>query len=269
MALDDVQRVVAVIAGVTLLAALIAAVVGAFSKTDTTTLAVIAGSAFGFFLMVAFFMALTRNDQPIAIVPSPQMSWLVDNPPYGVVLTTYVNLTNPNELGVLPIGVRLRYRFKRQWRTRSVEMLPLPADDFMGDEPLAPHQTGALHQHFEVPYPKRRTPRARGRIVVTDQLDRRHRARRRVTFPVQPPRPPGPPVNFAIDEASYGAGETWKTVTEAVRAAVVDGHLHLLVGNAAFGDPVPDTPKSLRLRYTFNSQTFNNEYPESTQIDLP
>jgi HEAT repeat protein len=78
------------------------------------------------------------------------------------------------------------------------------------------------------------------------------------------------PVKLEIVKAEYGAGATQKDVTEILRRQI--GNLPLLIlpsasYNASFGgDPVPDTPKQLKIQYKLNGNPGEATFAENAVI---
>jgi hypothetical protein len=71
--------------------------------------------------------------------------------------------------------------------------------------------------------------------------------------------------------ADYGANRTWVDVTNQVRGMVRNGQLNFRVSTGAFGisDPVPNVPKTLRLRVRdYNGRTQNYTYRENDTVNL-
>lgn len=80
-------------------------------------------------------------------------------------------------------------------------------------------------------------------------------------------------VKIEIVKAEYGAGGTQKDVTEAVRKQLAGVQLITLAAddyNSAFGgDPVPGTPKMLKIQYRINDKPGEATFPENSVIILP
>jgi HEAT repeat protein len=81
------------------------------------------------------------------------------------------------------------------------------------------------------------------------------------------------PVQVEIVKAEYGAGTTFKDVTEVVRKRA--GSLPLIVlpassYNSAFGgDPAPGIVKQLKIQYRINGKSGEASFPENATIMLP
>ena len=81
------------------------------------------------------------------------------------------------------------------------------------------------------------------------------------------------PMKVEILEAEYGAGTTQKDVTEALQLHV--GNLPLIIlpsptYNDSFGgDPVPNTPKQLKVKYRINGKAGDVSFAENAVIILP
>ena len=80
-------------------------------------------------------------------------------------------------------------------------------------------------------------------------------------------------VKVEIVKAEYGAGETQRDVTDILKAQV--GELQLVplpksTYNGSFGgDPVPDTPKKLKVQYRINGKEGEATFAENALIILP
>jgi HEAT repeat protein len=81
------------------------------------------------------------------------------------------------------------------------------------------------------------------------------------------------PVKVEIVKAEYGAGTTQKDVTETLAKHVSDLPLVTLPASSyskAFGgDPVPGTPKVLKVQYRINGKAGDASFPENAVIMLP
>ena len=81
------------------------------------------------------------------------------------------------------------------------------------------------------------------------------------------------PLKIEIIKAEYGAGTTFKDVTEAVRKSVRNLPLVVLPAstyNASFGgDPVPGIPKQLKVKYKINDETGEASFQENDAVLLP
>lgn len=82
-----------------------------------------------------------------------------------------------------------------------------------------------------------------------------------------------PKVNLEIVKATYGGGATQKDVTEVVQKAAGDLPMITLASasfNTAFGgDPIPGTPKQLKIQYKINGKTGEASFAEDALIILP
>jgi HEAT repeat protein len=80
-------------------------------------------------------------------------------------------------------------------------------------------------------------------------------------------------VKLEIVKAEYGAGQTLKDVTEAVRKQAADVPMITLTSesyNEAFGgDPVPNTVKQLKIQYKINGKPGEASFAENALIILP
>src|SRR5262249_41859441 len=80
-------------------------------------------------------------------------------------------------------------------------------------------------------------------------------------------------VKVEIVKAEYGAGATQKDVTEVLQKQVGDSLLIALPAegyNASFGgDPVPNTPKQLKIQYKVNGKAGEAAFAENALILLP
>lgn len=73
-----------------------------------------------------------------------------------------------------------------------------------------------------------------------------------------------------IGRASYGAGDKRVDLAATLNRLVVDGKLHVRVGNELAGvDPCYGTPKSLLVTYQINGQVFEKSALEGADLDLP
>ncbi len=81
------------------------------------------------------------------------------------------------------------------------------------------------------------------------------------------------PVKIEIVRAEYGAGATQKDVTAMLRSYVKDFPLITLKSanyNTTFGgDPVPSTPKQLKIQYKIDGKAGEVTFPENATILLP
>ncbi len=81
------------------------------------------------------------------------------------------------------------------------------------------------------------------------------------------------PVKIEIVKAEYGAGTSFKDVTATVRNHVGDFPLIILKSNSyntSFGgDPVPSTPKQLKIQYKIDGRAGEATFPENATILLP
>jgi HEAT repeat protein len=79
-------------------------------------------------------------------------------------------------------------------------------------------------------------------------------------------------VQIEIVKAEYGAGSTFRDVTEIVRRGAADSPLIVLPAasyNEAFGgDPISGTPKELRIDYRFDGKASTATFPENAVIVL-
>ena len=81
------------------------------------------------------------------------------------------------------------------------------------------------------------------------------------------------PVKVEIIKAEYGAGARQKDVTETLQKQVGDVPLITLPSpsySASFGgDPVPGTPKILKVQYRINGKAGEASFPEDAIVMLP
>jgi hypothetical protein len=81
------------------------------------------------------------------------------------------------------------------------------------------------------------------------------------------------PMKIEIIKAEYGAGSTQKDVTDALKQHVRDVPLITLPSpnySASFGgDPVPGTPKQLKVQYRINGKPGEVSFPENAVVMLP
>jgi hypothetical protein len=81
------------------------------------------------------------------------------------------------------------------------------------------------------------------------------------------------PVKIEVTKAEYGAGASQKDVTAALQKQVRDVPLVSLPSpsySASFGgDPVPGTPKILKVQYRMNGKQGEASFPEDTIVVLP
>jgi HEAT repeat protein len=81
------------------------------------------------------------------------------------------------------------------------------------------------------------------------------------------------PVKVEIIKADYGADAVFKDVTGVLRQHVRDFPVIVLPSSSynvsLGGDPVPGTPKQLRIRYRINGKTGEVSFPENATIVLP
>lgn len=79
-------------------------------------------------------------------------------------------------------------------------------------------------------------------------------------------RPKG---NFFFTDAAYGIQDHRVEVTAQLNALVVDDKIHTYVGNQLAGDPCPNTPKNLVVKYKYKNQEFEKIFNEGETLDLP
>lgn len=80
------------------------------------------------------------------------------------------------------------------------------------------------------------------------------------------------PIRVEILSAEYGAGAVQKNVADVLRQHVREASVVVLSGgyNEAFGgDPVPNTPKTLKVRYRINGKEGEASFAENAAISLP
>jgi hypothetical protein len=74
---------------------------------------------------------------------------------------------------------------------------------------------------------------------------------------------------LTILSAKYGAEDHHVDVTEEVNGAINHGRLRLLVGNHLRGDPAPNTPKKLVVRYSHEGRELEKTVNEGVELNLP
>jgi hypothetical protein len=81
------------------------------------------------------------------------------------------------------------------------------------------------------------------------------------------------PVKIEIIKATYGAGATQQDVTAAIKRLVHGSPVITLPSsnyNETFGgDPVPNTPKQLKIEYRLNDKPGEASFEENSAIVLP
>jgi hypothetical protein len=75
--------------------------------------------------------------------------------------------------------------------------------------------------------------------------------------------------DLIILEARYGARDHRIDVSDALKYASNNGRLHVFVGNQLGGDPCPNVPKDLIVKYMFKGQEFTKAIVEGSDLDLP
>jgi hypothetical protein len=79
-------------------------------------------------------------------------------------------------------------------------------------------------------------------------------------------RPKG---DLVVIEATYGIQDQHVDATKPLNAAITDSKLHIYAGNQLVGDPCPNTPKELSVRYRYKNQEFVKVVGEGAVLDLP
>lgn len=82
---------------------------------------------------------------------------------------------------------------------------------------------------------------------------------------------PGPEAEapaLIITKAQYGAKDTWVDVTQTLQDAVQGNGISIVAGNQLAGDPVPSTPKSLKVSYTVGGDAKNIEVGEGKTFEI-
>lgn len=69
--------------------------------------------------------------------------------------------------------------------------------------------------------------------------------------------------------ALYGANDKFGDVTEILQGQVYNAALVAAVGNHLCGDPIPNTPKKLIVKYSYNGLTQEKTVPEGFILRLP
>ncbi|MGO9262036.1 MAG: DNAJC11 domain-containing protein [Bryobacteraceae bacterium] len=75
--------------------------------------------------------------------------------------------------------------------------------------------------------------------------------------------------DLAIIKALYGAGASRLDVTDQLNKKITGSELHVYVGNQLAGDPCPNTPKDLVVKYRYKNQEHEKTAPEGADLDLP
>lgn len=88
-------------------------------------------------------------------------------------------------------------------------------------------------------------------------------------FAVEDQRLIPPASDLVILNASYGAGEHRVDVTTELVWRTENGKLHVYVGNQLGGDPCPNTPKDLIVRYRYKGEEYEHVVAEGVTLDLP
>jgi hypothetical protein len=79
-------------------------------------------------------------------------------------------------------------------------------------------------------------------------------------------------VKLEIVKAEYGAGDTQQDVTERVKRHAADTQWIALPSSgyaALFGDPLPGTPKMLKIRYRIDGKLADASFGENALVVLP
>lgn len=77
-----------------------------------------------------------------------------------------------------------------------------------------------------------------------------------------------PQPSIELIKAEYGAQDTWVDVTEKVRPALRNGRLEVAATNAAFGDPIYNVVKRLRVFYKMNGEDGRAEVTENQTLTI-
>jgi len=75
--------------------------------------------------------------------------------------------------------------------------------------------------------------------------------------------------DLLIIEALYGIRDHQYDVTRQLNNAITDGKLHLYVGNQLAGDPAPNTPKEIVVKYRVKDQVLEKVVAEGQDLDIP
>jgi predicted nucleotide-binding protein len=75
--------------------------------------------------------------------------------------------------------------------------------------------------------------------------------------------------DLVIIEAAYGIQDHRVNVTTQLNAAIKDNKLHIYVGNQLAGDPCPNMPKNLVVKYRCNNKELEKTVDEGGTLDLP
>jgi hypothetical protein len=102
----------------------------------------------------------------------------------------------------------------------------------------------------------------------------RHEIRRgRTKAPSKPPRNLG--INarskgdLLVTDAAYGVQDHRVDVTAQLNDKIAHGKIHTYVGNQLAGDPCPNTPKNLIVKYRYRNKEFEKTLNEGATLDLP
>jgi hypothetical protein len=111
----------------------------------------------------------------------------------------------------------------------------------------------------------RRELRRKGRRVRS-----RHRnARRPSTAKGDLATPSTPKGDLLITGARYGIRDHRVDVTQQLNDAVIADKLHIFVGNQIAGDPSPNVPKNMIVKYKYKGSECEKIVAEGSDLDLP
>ncbi|HEU0048183.1 MAG TPA: DUF3395 domain-containing protein, partial [Nitrososphaera sp.] len=75
--------------------------------------------------------------------------------------------------------------------------------------------------------------------------------------------------DLVIIEGRYGTRDHRVDVVKQLNSAITDDNLHIYVGNQLAGDPCPNAPKDLFVRYRYKNREFEKTINEGADLDLP
>lgn len=105
-------------------------------------------------------------------------------------------------------------------------------------------------------------------VYVSDVIADMEHIEKRFNAAGPPPKEPPQLGDLIILEARYGARDHRIDVSDALNFGSNNGRLHVFVGNQLGGDPCPNVPKDLILKYRFKGQEFTKVVPEGSDLDL-
>jgi len=75
--------------------------------------------------------------------------------------------------------------------------------------------------------------------------------------------------DLVVTKGEYGARDHRYDVTAQLNALITNGKLHAYVGNQLAGDPCPNIPKNLIVRYRYRNQELEKTVEEGADLNLP